>query len=38
MYGLAGMMVVASLAHASVKPYVPKQLSANNQESNLNKL
>lgn len=26
MYSLAGLMVVASLAHASVTPYVPKQL------------
>jgi hypothetical protein len=26
MYSLAGLMVVASLAHANVTPYVPKQL------------
>lgn len=26
MYSLAGLMVVASLAHASVTPYVPKQV------------
>jgi hypothetical protein len=26
MYSLAGLAVVASLAHASVTPYVPKQL------------
>jgi hypothetical protein len=26
MYSLAGLMVVASAAHASVTPYVPKQL------------
>jgi hypothetical protein len=26
MYSLAGLMVIASLSHASVTPYVPKQL------------
>jgi hypothetical protein len=26
MYSLAGLMMIASLAHASVTPYVPKQL------------
>lgn len=36
MYSMAGLMVVASLAHASVTPYVPKQLSSSNKESNPN--
>lgn len=38
MYSLSGLMVVASLAHASVTPYIPKQLPSSNQESNLNKI
>jgi hypothetical protein len=38
MYSLAGLAVVATLAHTSVTPYVPKEILAKAVDAKKNKL